>query len=203
MYAFQQEDVVPDIVTVGKALSSGFAPIAGVLASEKVISALRNGSGLHHHGHTFQAHPVSCAAALAVQETVAKDNLLQNVRDMGVVLQQALEDALGAEKYVGNIRGRGLLWGVEFVKDIETKETFAPEVQFGVRVQQRAFELGVAIYPGCGTVDGVNGDHVLFAPAFTVTKEDIKVIVDLARKAYLDVAGQVERGETGAVEKAF
>lgn len=203
MYAFQQESVTPDIVTIGKALGGGFIPLAGVLVNQHIVETLRVGSGVFQHGHTFQAHPVACAMALAVQETIAEDNLLENVRTMSTVLETALREVLGAEKYIGDIRGRGLLWGVEFVADRETKEPFDAEVGFGVRVQTRAWELGVAVYPGTGTVDGVRGDHVILAPPFTVSKEDISRAVEVLSRAYLEVVGEVESGVIKQVARGF
>ncbi len=191
-FAFEQEDVVPDIMTIGKGLGGGYAPIAGVLVSEKVVSGLRDGTGMFNHGHTYQCHPLSCASALAVQKIIKRDGLVERCRLMGLVLENLLHQALDGKKYVGDIRGRGLFWGIEFVRDRETKATFEPEVEFGYRVQRKAFELGVAIYPGVATVDGVRGDHVLIAPPYTVTEEELKEIARVVREAYESVERDVD-----------
>lgn len=182
-FAFEQEGVAPDIVTVAKGLGGGYAAISGVLVTGKVIDAIKNGTGAFMHGHTYQAHPLSCATALAVQKIIKRDRLVERCAKMGVLLEQKLRSELKGCKSVGEIRGRGLFWAVEFVKDQSTKETFDPKTSFGVKVQQAAFERGVAIYPGSGTVDGRNGDHVLLAPPFTVTEEQLDTICRVVREA--------------------
>lgn len=183
-FAFEQEGVVPDILTIGKGLGGGYAPIAGVLVSRKVVDRLRDGTGMFNHGQTYQAHPLSCASALAVQKIIKRDGLVARCRSMGQFLEGELREALEGRKHVGNIRGRGLFWAVEFVQNKETKRSFEPRLEFGHRVQKKAFDLGVAIYPGAGTVDGVRGDHVLIAPPYTITETELRKIVEVVREAY-------------------
>lgn len=192
-FAFEQEGVVPDIMTMGKGLGGGYAPIAGVLVSKRVVDGLRDGTGMFNHGQTYQAHPLSCATALAVQKIVKRDNLVEKCKRMGDILEKLLRETFESEsnKYVGNIRGRGLFWGIEFVADKTTKEPFPPSVEFGLRVQKKAFELGVAIYPGAATVDGIRGDNILLAPAYTVEEHDLTKIVDVVAKAYAEVEREV------------
>ncbi|KAK1705323.1 hypothetical protein CaCOL14_011708 [Colletotrichum acutatum] len=189
-FAFEQEGVVPDIVTVAKGLGGGYGPIAGVLMHEKVVSMLRQGSNAFNHGHTYQAHPIACAAALAVQRIVKRDDLVARCAQLGKQLEVLLRIELINCKSVGEIRGRGLFWAVEFVKDRETKETFDPKLRFGLRVQERAFEKGVALYPGAGTVDGSRGDHVLLAPPFTTTEEELRKICSVFREALEEVEAE-------------
>ena len=193
-FAFEQEDVVPDIMTMGKGLGGGYAPIAGVLISRKVVEALRDGTGMFNHGHTYQAHPLACASALAVQKIIKRDNLVERCRYMGHFLERELRGTLEGKKYVGNIRGRGLFWAIEFVQNKETKRSFEPKVEFGYRVQRKAFDFGVAIYPGVATVDGVRGDHVLIAPPYTVTEAQLKHIVEVVGEAYHAVERGVDQG---------
>lgn len=185
-FAFAQEDVVPDIVTVAKGLGGGYAAIAGVLIHSKVVDVLRQGSAAFNHGHTYQAHPISCAAALAVQRIVKRDNLVDRCAKMGLLLEKLLREELHDCKSVGDIRGRGLFWGVEFVKDRKSKASFDMEMRFGALVQQLAFEKGVALYPGAGTVDGIRGDHILIAPPFTVTEEQLRVVCRALRDAVIE-----------------
>lgn len=182
-FAFEQENVVPDIVTVAKGLGGGYAAIAAMYVHGKVVDALRHGSKALNHGHTYQAHPISCAAALAVQKIVRRDRLVDRCNEMGHTMEKLLRSELGGCESVGDIRGRGLFWGVEFVKDRKTKEVFDPKVMFGAKVQQAAFESGVAVYPGTGTVDGVRGDHVLLAPPYTVTEDELRTICKVLREA--------------------
>ncbi|KAH8602417.1 pyridoxal phosphate-dependent transferase [Bisporella sp. PMI_857] len=189
LHAWQQEGVIPDIQAVGKGLSGGYQPIAAVLISHKVVQALMNGTGAFMHGHTYQGMPVQAAAALEVQKILREDGLLKNVKKQGAYLERRLKAALGDHPNVGDIRGRGLFWGLEFVKDKATKEPFEPKLQ----VAQMIHELGISspynmtIYPGTGTVDGDKGDHVLIAPAFIVTEADIDRVV----KTLTEVVTQV------------
>lgn len=189
LFAFEQEGkfVRPDIMTIGKGLGGGYAPIAGMLVSEKIVDGLAKGSALLNHGQTYQAHPLSCAIALAVQRVVKRDALMEHCRAMGKVLERLLRQALGGCKYVGDIRGRGLFWGIEFVKDKASKECFDPSLEFGYQVQKGAFEKHVAVYPGAATLDGTKGDHVLVAPPYNVTEEQLKTIVDGLKEAYEEV----------------
>lgn len=186
-FAWEQENVVPDIMAIGKGLGGGYAPIAGICVHERVIDGLSQGTGAFNHGHTFQAHAVSCAAALAVQRIIRRDGLVERCAAMGSLLNQQLQEALREEQHVGDIRGRGLFWAVEFVKDQVSKTPFDPALQVGVKIQQRAFELGVAVYPGAGTIDGDSGDHVLIAPPYTITEPELKFIASTLRDACRDV----------------
>ncbi|TVY46500.1 putative aminotransferase [Lachnellula occidentalis] len=201
-FAFEQESVVPDIVTVGKGLGGGYAPIAAVLISGKIIDVLRAGTSAFNHGHTYQAHPVTCATALAVQNIVRREGLVERCADMGRLLEKLLRETFSASKYVGDIRGRGLFWALEFVEDRRTKSTFDKSVGFGLRVQQAAFERGVAVYPGGGTVDGVSGDHVLIAPPYNVSEVDLRIIVDTLKAAYVSIERYID-GEQGSSEKCI
>lgn len=184
-FAFEQENVVPDIVTAAKGLGGGYAAIAGMYVHTKVVNALRQGSQALNHGHTYQAHPMSCAAALAVQKILRRDGLVERCRDMGLVLEKLLRLELAECKSVGDIRGRGLFWAVEFVKDSITKETFDPSLGFSGKVTQVSFHKGVAVYPGVGTVDGLKGDHILLAPPYTVTEEELTTICRTLKEAIL------------------
>ena len=191
-FAFEQEGIVPDIVTIGKGLGGGYAPIAGVLVGHKVVEALKRGTGIFNHGHTYQAHPLSCATALAVQRVIKREKLAERCREMGQILGSLLIQAMGNKKYVGNVRGRGLFWAIEFVEDKATKEPFLPVVGFGYRIQRMVFDMGVAIYPGAATVDGIKGDHVLIAPPYTVTEAELRSITRIIATAYDSVEKDVE-----------
>ena len=182
-FAFEQEDVAPDICTIGKGLGGGYAPIAGILMNKRIVDVLRKGSGSFNNGYTYQAHPVSTAIALSVQRIIRRDRLVENCHRMGFVLERLLRETLSDRKYIGDIRGRGLFWGIEFVQDKAAKKTFEPSWGFGIKVQKRAFEMGVAIYPGMATVDGKRGDHVLLCPPYTVTEEELRVIVEVTKRA--------------------
>lgn len=178
-FAFEQEGIKPDMVTIGKGLGGGYAPIAGMLINERIVDGLRQGSSVFNHGHTYQAHPVSCAAALAVQKIIRRDNLLAQCVQKGEILKGLLEPLRDLE-HVGDIRGRGLFWTVEFVRDKKSKTPFPLGFGFGPKVQAAALAKGVALYPGAG-------DFVIFAPAYIVSADDLAKAVSVLREAYDEV----------------
>ncbi|KAF4505884.1 hypothetical protein G6O67_007787 [Ophiocordyceps sinensis] len=185
-FAFEQEGegVFPDLLTLGKGLGGGYAPIAGLLASDKVISLLQKGSGGFVHAHTYQAHPVSCAASLAVQKVLRRDNLVSRCAAQGARLEDALKSTFAERKYVGDIRGRGLFWALEFVRDRASKEPFDPAIRFALRVRDEALRRGLAVYPGTGTADGLRGDHVILSPPYNASDSEFGDMVRLLREAY-------------------
>ena len=192
LFAFEQEDVVPDLMTMGKGLGGGYSPVAGVLVHKKILDVVRKGTSSFNHGHTYQAHPVGCAATLAVQKIVRRQGLVENVARLGKWLYPLLVERFGSKKYVGDIRGRGLFWGMEFVRDKDRRESFPPSVGFGVRYQLTCFEMGVAVYPGSATVDGAKGDHVILSPPYNVTEEELRKIVEVMRTAYEKLEAEVD-----------
>jgi adenosylmethionine-8-amino-7-oxononanoate aminotransferase len=160
------------MILVGKGVASGYAPLGGVLIAPRVAEAFARGSGTFKHGFTYQAHPVAMAAGLAVLEYATKHKIFERVAPASEAVFQALEP-LGTSPHVGEIRGRGLLLGVEFVQDAKTREPFAPEKNIAERVFEAAFEAGVAMYPIQGCVDGACGDHVLLAPPFIISPDEV------------------------------
>lgn len=189
LHAWQGEGVVPDIQTIGKGLSAGYQPIAAVLISSKVVNALLNGSGQFIHGQTYQGMPVQAAAALEVQRINREENLMENVRVQGAYLEKRLKALLGDHPNVGDIRGRGLFWGIEFVKDKQTKQPFDLKMGIAQKVHETAISapFNITMYPGTGTYDGISGDHVILAPAYNITQEDAEYIATLTS----DVVHQV------------
>ncbi|KAK7699249.1 hypothetical protein SLS57_012435 [Botryosphaeria dothidea] len=130
------------------------------------------------------AHAVASAAALAVQRIIKRDGLVENSKRMGEVLERLLLETLGEKKFVGNVRGRGCFYAVEFVKDKRTKESLDPALKFAFKIQEKALDMGVHLYPMSGTVDGKRGDHILLAPAITVDEEMLRKIVGVLEAAY-------------------
>ncbi len=178
LHACEQEDVVPDIMAVAKGLGGGYQPIGAVLVQHKLVAAMSSGSGFFQHGHTYLGHAVACAAALAVQQVIERDGLLAQVRTRGDELQAMLRTAFGAHPHVGDIRGRGLFWGVELVQDRAEKRPFPPQIRLHARIKKEAFARGLMVYPMGGTVDGWYGDHVLLAPPFIASAAELAVIVE-------------------------
>jgi adenosylmethionine-8-amino-7-oxononanoate aminotransferase len=178
LHACEQEGVAPDIMTVAKGLGGGYQPIGAMLASERIADAIRAGSGFFQHGHTYMGHALACAAALAVQRTIAQGNLLAAVQARGIELAAALADRLGNHHHVGDIRGRGLFHGIELVADRPGKQPFAPELKLHARVKREAMARGLMCYPAGGTIDGRRGDHVLLAPPYIIRTDQIGELVD-------------------------
>lgn len=178
MHAWEQEGVTPDIQIIAKGLGGGYQPIGGVLITDRIVQALANGSGGFLHGQTYQAHPVACAAALEVQRIIREDRLLENVQAMGQRLETALVERFGNHRHVGDIRGRGLFWAIEFVTDRASKGVFDPALKLNERVKAEALARGVAGYPMGGTLDGRQGDHYIVAPPYIVGAAEIDAIVE-------------------------
>lgn len=178
LFACEEDGVVPDIVTIAKGLGAGYQPIGAMLSTRRIYDTIVGGSGFFQHGHTYIGHATACAAALAVQRTIAEDNLLANVQARGEQLRARLREALGEHPNLGDIRGRGLFVGVEFVADRGSKATLDPALKTHAQLKSAAMQNGLLVYPMGGTVDGVCGDHVLFAPPFICTPQDIDSIVE-------------------------
>ena len=183
LFASEQENVVPDLVAIAKGLGGGYQPIGAVLAHRRVVEAMSRGSGFFQHGHTYLGHPVACAAALAVQQVIERDGLLAQVRLRGQQLEKALHDAFDAHPHVGDIRGRGLFWGIELVRERADKTPFDSQHKVHARIKQRAMAEGVLVYPMGGTVDGQRGDHVLLAPPYITSEDELQQIVQRLAKA--------------------
>lgn len=178
LFACEQDDVEPDIVAVAKGLGGGYQPIGAAIVSSKVADPIVTGSGSLMHTHTYMAHATACAAALAVQKVIEDDNLLPRVRERGAFLMKMLHERLGQHAHVGDIRGRGLFIGIELVADRETKEPFAPQLNVAGRIKKTAFENGLICYPNAASADGERGDHVLLAPPFIISENEISELVD-------------------------
>ena len=183
MFAISDEGVAPDIITVAKGLGGGYQPIGAMLSAGHIADALKLGSGGFQHGHTYLSHPIACAAALAVQKTLRSDNLLAAVSRQGQRLMAGLEAKLGQHPNVGDIRGRGLLQGIELVTNLDTKAPFDPALKLNQRVKAEAMARGVVVYPMPGTIDGVHGDHIMLAPPFIATDAEIDEIIEAVAAA--------------------
>ena len=177
LFACEQDHVRPDIVTIAKGLGGGYQPIGATLVSRQIYQAIEQGSGFFQHGHTYLGHPTACAAALAVQQTVVEDELLTRVNQQGAKLESLLRQRFGDHPAVGDIRGRGLFWGLEFVADRATKQPFSAERKLHATIKAEAMARGLMCYPMGGTLNGRDGDHLLLAPPFIVTDAELETIV--------------------------
>lgn len=191
MHAWEQEDVYPDIQTVAKGLAAGYAPISMLLMNQRIVDTIQAGSGFFNHGHTYSSHAVACAAALAVQRIIKRDNLLQNIQTTGDCLGRGLRAALGDHPHVGNIRGRGLMWAVEFVNDRKTKEPFPLKERVASRIKSAGLKdpWNIALNAGMGTADTIAGDHITITPPYNITVEEVELIIDRIKGVVEEVLG--------------
>ena len=178
LFACEQEGITPDMVTVAKGLGAGLQPIGATLVSHRIHETLAEGTGVLRHGHTYLGHPVACAAGIAVLQEIENRELLANVRTMGATFEAALRDRFEQHPNVGNIRGRGLFWGIELVEDRDEKRPFDPALKVNAKVKSEAMARGLMCYPAGGSADGKRGDHILLAPPFIVDEPLIGEIVD-------------------------
>jgi len=183
LFACMAEGVVPDMISVAKGLGGGYQPISALLVRNDLVDTIENGSGAFMHGHTYIGHATACSAALAVQKIIEEENLLDRVQNIGAKLRQALEQRLGDHPHVGDIRGRGLFFGIELVQDRASKQPFPRALQIAGRLKKTAQENGLICYPDCGTADGKDGDHVMLAPPFILPEEAIDELVDKLAKS--------------------
>lgn len=178
LYAVEQEGVTPDLITIAKGLGGGYQPIGAVMVQQRIVEAMQQGSGFFQHGHTYLGHAIACAASLAVQEVIRRDGLLARVQAQGAGLRQRLDSALGAHPHVGDIRGRGLFMGIELVQDRASKQTFDPALSLHARIKREAMARGLMVYPMGGTIDGRHGDHVLLAPPFIISDDELDQLTE-------------------------
>lgn len=183
--------VVPDMMAVGKGLTGGYAPAGGVIVHEKVAEAFLKGSGSFAHGHTFVGNPLTCAAGLAVQTYIEKHDLINESARKGRLLLEMLTKRLDPQ-ITGEVRGKGLFIGVELVKDRETKEPLDRKARTAETIGDLAFQKGLHILPGFGSVDGVSGDHLLIAPPFIISQEEMEELVSILGETVDEVKKRVQ-----------
>ena len=184
LFAFENYNVIPDIVCIAKGLGAGYQPIGAMICNDEIYTSIKNNIGFFEHGHSYLAHPTACAAAISVLGLLLKGNMLEKITYKGHLLKKKLEKKFNSSEYIGDIRGRGLLIGMEIVKDKQTKEPFDPRNKIFQKIKRNALDLGLMVYPGGGTIDGVYGDHILLAPPFIINKKQINEIVDKLYLAY-------------------
>jgi adenosylmethionine-8-amino-7-oxononanoate aminotransferase len=181
-FAVQHWDVEPDIILVGKGIASGYAPLGAVLIARRMVEAFERGSGSLQHGFTYQAHPVATAAGNAVLDYIESHNLFARVQPAAQLLREELS-ALESHANVGEIRGLGLLLGIELVRNKATREPFPRESNIAERIRQAALDHNVLTYPTQGCVDGLNGDHILLAPPFIISPQECRLIASAIHSA--------------------
>ena len=176
--ALEPDNVRPDIMTVAKSLGGGYVPLGAVLYSSEISNAICTEDGGPNTGHTFTGHTLACAAAAKVQEIIIRDELLATVRKNEPALRSRLASACEGIDAVGDIRGRGHLFGIELVADRKMKEPFDPSLKLTEIIRARTLEAGLICYPVSGTLDGKRGDVIIIAPPFNATDAELDEIVD-------------------------
>lgn len=179
--------VAPDMIVCAKGLASGYTPIYCLITKDSIRETIMNGNGAFVHGHTYSQNPLSCAVSLAVLDYIEDNDLINRCAGMGEYFLNKLQD-LYEHAIVGDVRGIGLFAGVELVRDRETKEPFDPMLRLNALIGSRAFEKGLICYPGNGGADGVHGDHILLAPPFIITEEQIDTLIAILHDSISEIA---------------
>jgi adenosylmethionine-8-amino-7-oxononanoate aminotransferase len=190
----EQYGVIPDIVALGKGMGAGYAPIAAALASEKVIEPILAGTKVVMSGHTLSANPQSCAVSLAVLEYLEKNQIVSEVESKGDYLKNLLLQLKNQYSFIGDIRGKGLMLGIEFVEDVITKIPFPREAVVTQKMISLAKEKGLLVYPAGSGIDGVNGDSIIISPPLTITKNEIDELVSLMQATFDAFTQQLKSG---------
>ncbi|KAK6526712.1 hypothetical protein TWF281_009915 [Arthrobotrys megalospora] len=193
LHAWEQESIIPDIQAVGKGLGAGYGTISAVLVNSKLVNSFQASGKSFAHGQTYMAHPLAAAAALRVQQVIREENLVSRVRKMGKYLEEKLKSRLLSHPYVGDIRGRGLFWAVEFVIDKKSKQPFPSSLGLNGRFHARGMKKGyeIALFNANGTYDGYAGDHFLISPPYIVSEADIDNIVDRVSRVIEDTFAEL------------
>ncbi len=174
LFACEADGINPDILCIAKGLGAGYQPIGAMLCTAEIYDAIATGTGFFQHGHTYLGHPVAAAAALAVLNEILENDLVSQVAQRSEFLQSTLQAHFGQHPHVGDIRGRGFFWGLEFVSDRDSKEPFDSSLKIASSLKKAAFEQGLVCYPMPGTRDGKSGDHVLLAPPFIASNDELE-----------------------------
>jgi adenosylmethionine-8-amino-7-oxononanoate aminotransferase len=188
--ALEEDGVEPDIMSIAKGLAAGYLPLGAAVYSTRVADVIDGVHGGPMTGHTFTGHTACCAAGVAVQKIVAREKLVERVREKTVLLRRLMAEAVADIEHIGDIRGRGFFQAFELVQNRETKEPFAASRKLSLRIRQRALEVGLICYPVGGIVDGVNGDGVILAPPFNASDAELAEIAGKAGEAIRSVLAE-------------
>ena len=196
LFAFEQDDFVPDIITLAKGLGGGYQPIGAMMVREEIVAEIEKKSGAFAHGHTYVGHATACAAGAAVLKVFDESGLVARSAAMGERLYAMLKERFGEHPHIGDIRGRAMFRGLELVADRESKEPFPPSWKLAARIKMKAMEHGLICYPMSGTKDRFSGDHVLLAPPFIMEERHMTELVDKLSRAIDDAIAEA-RAQAG------
>jgi len=192
-WAIDQYGATPDLMTLGKGISGGYAPLSGLAAPQRIVDVIAQGSGSLLHAQTFSFHPVACAAGLAAVQLLKRERLVERCARLGRVLHERLA-GLVQLPHVGDVRGRGLLAGIEFVEDKAARTPFPRAARFAEAFTEAAQQAGLVVWPNVGHADGVNGDLVVVAPPFIITEQEIDQLVTRFTAAHASTMKAVKAG---------
>jgi adenosylmethionine-8-amino-7-oxononanoate aminotransferase len=192
MLACEQWGITPDLVALGKGMGAGYAPIAAAIASDKVMEPILKGTKSVMSGHTLSANPQSCAVSLAVLDYIEKNNIIQEVEAKGIYLRNLLEKLMVPFSFIGDVRGKGLLLGIEFVQDRATKIPYPRKTMVTQKAVSIAREKGLLIYPAGAGIDGVNGDSIIISPPLTISKHEMDELVYLLKETLLELKNDLD-----------
>jgi len=185
--AIEGWNALPDLVVLAKGLSSGYQPLAAILIHDRVFRVFEEHRAAFIGGHTYNAHPVTASAGIAVLNYIQKHGLMEGVAQKGSLLEKGLRNLAENEPMIGDIRGRGLMWGMEFVKDHSTREPFDPHQSLAKTVMLRAMERGLIIYPVVGLADGQRGDGALICPPLVINEDEIDTLLHMLAETLVQV----------------
>lgn len=194
MLSIEQWDVIPDIVALGKGMGAGYAPIAAAVASDEVMAPILKGTKSVMSGHTLSANPQSCAVSLAVIEYLEKNEIIKHVDNKGAYLKSMLEKLKNRHRFIGDIRGKGLLLGIEFVENRENKHPFPRRKRVTQKIVSLAKEKGLLLYPAGGGIDGIHGDSIIISPPLTINKREIEELALLLEQTFMDFSSSLHDG---------
>lgn len=191
MFSIDDWGVIPDMICAAKGMSAGYSPLGAVIVKEEIYNTFKEGSGVFVHGHTYGGNPLSAAVALAVVQTLVEDQVAENSRIVGAYLLAQLKEKLLPFSFVGDVRGKGLLLGVELVKDKVTKEPYPVSMGVAEKLTSVLLKHGVIVYPGNGNADGENGDQFLLAPPLIITKDQADELMEGLVAGFLEFDNKI------------
>ncbi|MGC6391087.1 MAG: aspartate aminotransferase family protein [Alphaproteobacteria bacterium] len=183
LFAYEQENITPDIVTIAKGLGAGYQPLGAMICTDVIYQAIKKGQGAFQHGHTYLGHPMAAAAGVAVLNIFEQENLVEAVQQKSRLLFTRLHQTFGQHPHVGDIRGRGLFLGLELVASRDDNQPFCPTRKLAKTIKQIALQHGLICYPSSGTIDGRYGDHILLAPPFVIQNDQLDELVTKLHKS--------------------
>ncbi|MBM7651114.1 aminotransferase family protein [Neobacillus cucumis] len=201
-FATEQIGIVPDMITFGKGVSAGYAPLAGMIVHDRVIDGLiKNSDGKFIHGYTYSGHPVAVAAGLAALDVYMQESVLENVKKQGPYLFNRLLELKQKHAIISDVRGRGLLMGIELVKDRKQDLLFDPAEKAAERLNGIAMDLGAVFYSGSGSIDGTKGEHLIISPPLNVTKTEMDEMVRILDESFTIFNLQLRKDELYEITK--